>query len=279
MLKVFISCDPADRPQASVISTLFEKVFEAEVFIADHSSLSPSWRREAGKRLGECDVIIPFVTRRSCTNPWVLFEAGAGLIRGNTIPVVTADLKLDTIPEPFQLLPARQLTREGLNGLLEDVGRMTEVVIPPGKVGVQEALYRLQALTPRPPERKRRKREPSQGVWTAKAVHKRVEQLIERTHKVLTRLIVNSMSPNSALAEADLNGMLLHQLRDIADYAGVKYPSFLLYTLSSLQQSQVLGDDASWSLFGEAQLDRLEQSLVEFEHQVFGQSPPDTGGG
>jgi hypothetical protein len=272
MLKVFISCDPADRPQASVIAALFKKVFEAEVFIADHSSLSPSWRREAGERLGECDVIVPYVTRRSCTNPWVLFEAGAGLTRGNTVPVVNAELKLDAIPEPFQLLPARQLTREGLIGLLEDVGRMAELTIPPGQVGVQEALYRLQALTPRPPQRKRKKREPAQGVWTGRTVHKRVERLIERTHKVLVRLIIDTMSPSSVLAEEDLNGMLLHQLRDIADYAGVSYPSFLLYTLSSLQQSQVSGDQASWSLFGESQLDRLEQSLKEFEHQVLGQT-------
>ena len=268
-MRVYLSCDPSDRPLVEILGQLLERSFkEADIFIADHDPARTK-PEDLGEQLRSSKVIVPLLTARSCNNAWVLFEAGAGMKKGATLPIITPDLRPEDLPAPLQLLPLRHMTRRGLTRLLEDTAAVCLVSLP-AKLGVQEALYRLQAqLSPPPTPRKG-----PPGATPTVTVRQRVDRLISRTHTALVMLIVNGMSPGSALAEQDLDSMRLDQLRDIADYASISYPTFLLYTLSSLQTSLVEGDDASWSLFNEeGQLARLERNVEELERTAFLDQP------
>lgn len=257
MLKIFVSCDRSDQDVAAILARLLEKTFpEAEVIVADRNRSSGS-----PEQLRSCAVVVPMITPDALNSPWILFEAGAGMVAGTTLPVVVGDVSAEEIPEPLRQLAVRHFDEQGLPQLLEAVARAGEVSLPPRIVGVQEALYRLKArFTPRGPAR-------LDGTPTSGVVA-RVKRMIERAHKALVTLIINTMSPASVPAEQDLGEMRLHQLRDLADYAHVAYPTFLLFTLSSLEMSGLEQDEASWSLFSGKELDRLERQLKQLERDA-----------
>lgn len=261
MLKIFISCGEPDRDVAAILARLLEKVFHgAEVIIADHQSPSDHLQHSL-ERLRSCKVVVPLITADELVSPWTLFEAGAGMATGTALPLVVDEISPEEIPEPLRQLPLRQFDEEGLPQFLEAVAEAGGVDLPPRKVGVQEALYRLRArFVPQGPERL--------DITPTKGVVARVRRMIERTHKALVTLIINGMSPASVPAEQDLGEMRLHQLRDLADYAHVPYPAFLLFTLSSLEMSGIERDEASWSLFEQGQLDRLERHLEQLERDA-----------
>lgn len=267
VIRVYISCDPTDRTLADIVSQLLTRVFtEADVFIPDHAvAFSGPRLQEAAELLKTAHAIVSLVTPRSKNDSWLLFEAGAGLKLGRTLPLLVGDVKPEQVPAPLELFELRWLTRKGLSRLLEDVANLARVNLPPTRVGVEEALYRAMAhLSPTTV----RRRVPT-GAHPTSPVREKVGELIERTHRALVQLVINAMSPQSAPAREDLDGMLLHQLREVADYLNVTYPTFLLYTLSSLQTSRLEGDDASWSLFNEeGQLGRLERSVVQLEQSA-----------
>jgi hypothetical protein len=260
VLKIFVSCGEPDQDVATILARLLEKVFNgAEVIIADHRSPSDRLQRSL-EQLRSCMVVVPLITA-DMLSPWTLFEAGAGMALGTTLPLVVGEVEAEEIPEPLRQLPLHSFDEEGLPQLLEAVAEAGGVDLPPRKIGVQEAIYRLRArFVPQGPER-------LDGT-PARGVVARVRRMIERTHKALVTLIISSMSPASVPAEQDLSEMRLHQLRDLADYAHVRYPAFLLFTLSSLEMSGIERDEASWSLFERGQLDRLERHLEQLEQDA-----------
>jgi hypothetical protein len=261
VLKIFVSCGEPDQHVAAILARLLEKVFpNTEAIIADHRSPSDRLQRSL-EQLRSCRVVVPLITADEPGSPWTLLEAGAGMASGTVLPLVVGDLPPEEIPEPLRELPLRQFDEEGLPRFLEAVAEAGGVDLPPRKVGVQEALYRLRArFVPQGPERL--------DITPTRGVVARVKRMIERTHEALVTLIINAMSPASVPAEQDLHGMRLHQLRDLADYAHVQYPAFLLFTLSSLEMSGIERDEASWSLFEQGQLDRLEKHLKQLERDA-----------
>jgi hypothetical protein len=264
VIRVYISSDPADRALAEIISQLLKRVFtEVDVFVPDHAIAFGGPRlQETAERLKSAHAVVSLITPRSKNDLWLLFEAGAGLKLGRTLPLLAGEVKPEQVPAPLELFEMRWFTRKGLSRLLEDVANLARVNLPPTRGGGAGA--RAPALAPHSPTTVRR-RAPT-GAHPTSPVREKVGELIERTHRALVQLVINAMSPQSVPAKEDLDGMLLHQLREVADYLNVTYPTFLLYTLSSLQTSRIEGDDASWSLFNEeGQLERLERSVAQLE--------------
>lgn len=116
---LFISCDVPNLPIAKLLKSFLEKyVFKkSSVFVAKEDmskALGENWYEEIRTALKSCKSILPIISPSSIVNPWVLFEAGAGLVDKRTIPLFTSEIIFDDLPDQFKPLQAEKLDTDGI---------------------------------------------------------------------------------------------------------------------------------------------------------------------
>ncbi len=113
---------PGDAALASVLKHLVSGVFRVEVFVSGQDLHGGKlWPKGLNEALGEAKVILALVTPVSKESPWVHFETGAGFLAEKAIPVCGGGLTVSSLVPPFSLLQAREVTRDGLKKLLQDL--------------------------------------------------------------------------------------------------------------------------------------------------------------
>ena len=140
--QIFVSHDSLDYKVAAIIKTLVESVFPSvNVFIsADGLRGGDLWAGKLRERLQQANLILALVTKRSQSNLWVHFEAGAGFADEKTIPICTDGVTSSDLQAPFSLLQARNLDARGISTIIGDIASKAEYRDPSGEVATSNRI-------------------------------------------------------------------------------------------------------------------------------------------
>ena len=120
---ILISHDKGDEKIALELKLFLEDVFQnVSVFVSGRDLIGgQTWIEQIKHRLKTSEVIISLLTSKSLDNNWVYFESGAGFTEDKTIPILTDNLKLESLVPPMSLLQARLLSESGIGMLIKDI--------------------------------------------------------------------------------------------------------------------------------------------------------------
>jgi hypothetical protein len=120
---IFLSYSEEEESFAGNLKTALEKLFpEVIVYVAAMDMEGGQlWAEKLKNVLKNAVIIIPLLSEKSMSNPWVLFESGAGFQDDRTIPLLLGTLSPRNLQPPFSYLHSRILSREGLGALIKDI--------------------------------------------------------------------------------------------------------------------------------------------------------------
>jgi ribosomal protein S10 len=131
---VFLSYADEEENFARNFKTALEKLFpESFVYVAAIDMEGGQlWAEKLKDALKNAVIIIPLLTENSISNPWVLFESGAGFQDDRTIPLLLGTLNPRNLQAPFSYLHSRVLSRDGLSALIKDLtGKLEKTPVGP----------------------------------------------------------------------------------------------------------------------------------------------------
>jgi len=130
--EVFISHDNADETLALLLKDLLEGTFlNVLVFVSGRDLTGGDvWINEIRARLAKANLVISLITQYSVSNPWVLFESGAGFMKSKCIPVCADQMTIKKLQPPLNQLHARAFTEDGLLKLMKDVAKTLKIRNP-----------------------------------------------------------------------------------------------------------------------------------------------------
>ncbi|HKR04742.1 MAG TPA: TIR domain-containing protein [Bacteroidia bacterium] len=125
IITILISHDKGDEKIAFELKVFLEDVFQnVLVFVSGRDLIGgQTWIEQIKNRLKTSEVIISLLTSKSLNNNWVYFESGAGFVEDKTIPLLTDNLKLESLIPPMSLLQARLLSERGVVMLIKDIAQ------------------------------------------------------------------------------------------------------------------------------------------------------------
>ena len=140
---IFISHISAEREVATILRKALEELFpDAEVFVSDPAIRGgSSWFEKIRRSLVEADVILVSVSKASQSDPWILFEAGAGIEKQKSIPIIWNEMEFSDLKAPLSCLQARKLNRpDEFRKLLSDISAHASQMRAPWNEKTYESL-------------------------------------------------------------------------------------------------------------------------------------------
>lgn len=169
---IFISHVKTERAVAEALMKALEKLFEnGDVFVSGEKiDGGTSWFDTIKRALAHCDVILVSATKNSKHDPWIMFEAGAGIEKNKTIPIIWGSTTFPQLDLPLSQLQGRKVDdREGFKKLLKDIIKLADLKVPPWSDEIFDELVKdIQSFT-----------QQNNAIETAK--DKRVKSLVRTT--------------------------------------------------------------------------------------------------
>jgi TIR domain len=122
---IFLSYADEEKNFAVNLKIALEKLFPGVIVYVAAMDMEGGhiWAEKLKGSLKNAEFIVPLLTEKSMSNPWVLFESGVGFPDDRTIPLLLATLNPRDLQAPFSYLHSRVLSRDGLSALAKDIAR------------------------------------------------------------------------------------------------------------------------------------------------------------
>lgn len=279
-MKIFISHVTIDEPIASIVKEYLESIFlNATVFVSGRDlSGGQVWIERLREVLHEADAIVALITSRSINSKWVFFEAGAGFASRRTIPLVSENLSFSEVGPPLSLLQARHLDKVGLESLARDIAKFGSVREPVRFPSVQFALDQIAALSiPTPTNHvvlsaaretqsievidTRSSDDPSQVQFK--------NELVELARYILRSAITKQRASFDIPPDAELDGMGLSDLNELAQAVGTALPTItqVEFSLLNIRPIGKLNDPIWKKKKAHADLEKIHATLMLYKQQ------------
>ncbi len=143
-MKLFVAFDTGDEVTATAIVNVLRGWFGSglDITFSPEFDFGEDWRERLGQDMQQGDALLAVCTRRSLSNRWIHFEAGAFYGRGKlVIPITVCGLRPGELPEPLNTFQAPNL--ELASDLVRFAGQIAhwaQLPIPANPVNALDAI-------------------------------------------------------------------------------------------------------------------------------------------
>lgn len=274
-ITLFISHAKEDETIALALKGFLENIFLNGDFFVSGSDLGGGevWIEELRNRLDASTAIIVLVTPYSKENKWVYFEAGAGLAKRKTIPVVADGISFQTLPAPLNLLQGRSFDLQGLKSLACDISGLAGLREPVRFPGLDDALAiandftsqrrkesptTYQTETPSPPALK-----PILSEDTDPDLEAELQNLRQRAHNTLATAILNNSAAFDVPEKEEMSALTIFNLYGIAEGVGLS-PSIMFLNVEITGIPKISA--SKWEKKNtKASFEKIKEAIEKFE--------------
>jgi hypothetical protein len=253
--EIFISHDHSDETLALLLKDLLEDTFlNISVFVSGRDLTGGDiWISEIRQRLANSNVLLALITQFSESNPWVMFEAGAGFMNSRCIPVCADEVSVRRLRPPLSLLHARAFTEDGLQKLTKDIAKHLSIRTPKALPTLSSLISKAKEFTTArskdigdlakdtPPK-------PGANVQKTfdKGYLKKVATLTEDLRRHIIAKIVGVADRYDVPSKPELNKMNLSNLSEVASAFSIPIPGTAVAQLLLLQVTPLEADAPKW---------------------------------
>jgi hypothetical protein len=281
-IAIFISHVSADESIALSLKDYLEGIFlNASVFVSGRDLVGGQvWIEELRRQLEAATAILAVISPLSVSSKWVHFEAGAGLCRRCTIPLLVPGMTVEDVGPPLSLLQLRRIDQSGLETMARDIAGLGNMRLPARFPGLEKALQDITSLLALRAEQESVEREdvddeaadeddlelanPSGA--EEQGVDPDLERLVADTKELVRTVMARAIRPCEASfdipSDEELHRMPIVELYSLASAVGLLPPLGLLTLGMQVPRTA----DPAWKKATErSRIEALRTDLEKFE--------------
>lgn len=254
---IFISHDKSDETIALELKEFLENIFlNSNVYVSGRDIKGgQTWIENIKMSLKTSQVIIAIISNKSLKSEWLHFETGAGFVEDKSIPLIVGDMTFNDLNPPLSLLQGRQLTKDGISKLINDISNKLNQRIPNSLNGVDKLiqvsenflkLRNEEELIVKPTVKNVPSVKNTTTTSSDTEIQNKFDSANERLLSLLKRKILSYKNISDLPSENELNELTRAQLFDVASAFNIPSPNFARLELTTLGLDLPKSDAKVW---------------------------------